>query len=304
MWHLAGLLAGLAVLLFVLRAVLSDLPAVLAYDWRFRPGLLALSSLLLLIESPVYALALKVLVDNSALKLPLRTIYKALFLAQMGKYLPGKIWSVVGVAVLLKRRGGNAGRAAGAQVALALIMSLCGLLYWGLAAILCGQRFEALALIAVGVLGIAALALPLRVLLERMANALLARMGRDPILLEIDALTVLRSAGLSFVVWVLSGTSFWLLILSLIKVDPGQYAYIVRAFAASQLIGFWALIVPGGLGVREGTMTAFLAGLLGSSLAAALSIAARLWSLVGDLMTFSLALLLPEARNGARDNGP
>jgi len=64
-------------------------------------------------------------------------------------------------------------------------------------------------------------------------------------------------------------------------------------FPISVVYGVLAIIMPGGIGVREGIITAFLvASGLNIEVATTISVASRLWFLLGETFMFVLSLLL------------
>ncbi len=99
-------------------------------------------------------------------------------------------------------------------------------------------------------------------------------------MIPIISLTwIIWSFGLYFLIWALSGenTSIWNTL----------------AFPMSVSLGILAIISPGGLGIREGIMTAYLKiGGLDTSTAVTITIMARLWFLVGEFFIFFIALYM------------
>ena len=69
------------------------------------------------------------------------------------------------------------------------------------------------------------------------------------------------------------------------------------------MVGYIALISPGGLVVREGAMILLLATVLSvpAGVAAVLAVAARVWTIVCELAAFGVAMLL---RYAADREGP
>ena len=90
--------------------------------------------------------------------------------------------------------------------------------------------------------------------------------------------------------WLILGFAFALFLLS-VDVDAAWYAILFQPLATN--LGVLAFIVPGGLGVREAAMAAYL-NLAGIPLAYGLSIAiaARLWFFAGEVAAFLLGLLM------------
>jgi hypothetical protein len=91
------------------------------------------------------------------------------------------------------------------------------------------------------------------------------------------------------VTWGLMMASFHLLVLALTEA-PVHWS-VGLGFPLSIIIGILAVFIPGGIGVREGVMVAYLA-LAGIPLqeATAISIAARLWFLVGEVFIFVVGI--------------
>jgi uncharacterized membrane protein YbhN (UPF0104 family) len=76
--------------------------------------------------------------------------------------------------------------------------------------------------------------------------------------------------------WLLYGAAFELLVDGLIGVHSIGYFDALGYFAASYILGFVAVFVPGGLGVREFTMVSLLTPLLGGGHALVVAVASRL----------------------------
>lgn len=292
LWALIGLVAGLLILAFVIHRAVADLRDLRAFEWHLRPLYLVLSFLILGLHYPVYAVSLKLLVDTKDSRLPFRAFFKVLFTSQMGKYIPGKVWSVVGLAVLISRRGGKPGRAVGAQVAQNLLNTATGLVFWGLAALVCARFLEAGICLAAGLIGLLAMAFPGRSIFQWLINRAMRVLKREPVDLDISAHTVGLSELFCMLDWIVMGVAFWLLLISFVPLDLNALPTAMRALTIAQLAGLWAIIVPGGIGVREGTMALMLSELLKSAVASAVSIGARLWSLTGDLLALAVALSL------------
>lgn len=85
--------------------------------------------------------------------------------------------------------------------------------------------------------------------------------------------------------WTLSSVSFYMLVNSLTSMDVPLGVGLGFPLAGS--LGVMAFIVPGGLGVREGALIAYLslAG-IAVPVATTISIASRLWYLVGEVFIF------------------
>lgn len=190
---------------------------------------------------------------------------------QLGKYVPGGIWHVVGQGELA-RRAGVARSVAYASVLLATI----GL--YGTAAvvvvlltILTGGEGPS-AWFLVGALVIAILAFEPR---------FLARVfRRTPEVRVPDRPATLRFAAGNSWVWLLVATATVAVAKS---ISPDVSVRIVATAAVgSWLVGFLTLPAPGGLGVREAAFVVLAEASLGSVTAAAVALLARMVFVVAD----------------------
>lgn len=196
-------------------------------------------------------------------------------IANLGRYVPGKVWSIAGMAALAKGKGvavavsatsavimqGVGLAAAGAIGLVAFAGASAPLPRWGLAG--AGVAASLLALV---------LAVPS---LFRAVVALWFRIVRTRPPANLTAGLVLRWLLQVAGTWVAVGASFWMLAASLgMELPPVRAA---SAFAAAYVAGYLMLFAPAGVGVREGFLVAILAPALGSGPATALAIVARLW---------------------------
>jgi len=208
--------------------------------------------------------------------------------SSLTRYLPGKLWQIPLMGRMAQQRGVSPIAAAGAAVigtvvniaagfvvALALAPSL-------LEAARPGAARAGLALAIVGVLGLVALPWVLPHLLR-----LAARVIRRP--LDVGALPmraiVVALAG-NLVAWFLYGWAFRLFALGIVGQAPGRLVDWVAAWAISYVIGYIVLILPAGVGAREGALYTVLpaAGLAVPSQAIVIAVASRLWLTILEIV--------------------
>ena len=200
----------------------------------------------------------------------------------MGRYVPGKFWSIAGMAALAKGRGvpvavsatsavvlQGVGLLAAGAIGLGAFAGGSGLIpRWGLAA----------AGVAAGLL-LLVLAVPS---LFRAAVALWFRIVRTSPPEKLAGTLVLRWLLQVAGAWVAMSASFWIFAASLgMELSP---VHAGSAFAAAYVAGYLMLFAPAGVGVREGFLVALLAPALGSGPATVLAIAARLWMTAAEVI--------------------
>ncbi len=197
--------------------------------------------------------------------LPLVDGLATFFVGQLGKYLPGSVWSL-GAQAALARRHAVAARATVAA----------GLLFLGYH-VATAVVFAAVALLAGGLeapwadwVTWLALAVAVAVLTPAVVRRLGRRVaGREVRLGWGDTLV---AAGLMTVAW---GAYTAALVLLLPGAPCGEVVALGGAFAAAYAVGVVVVFAPAGLGAREAVFVALLTPVTGLGAATALALLAR-----------------------------
>ena len=93
------------------------------------------------------------------------------------------------------------------------------------------------------------------------------------------------------ITWLLFGLSFHFFLSALMSSPDFSPWFSSGAYIAAYNLGYISLITPGGLGVREGVMTALLAPFLGKPAAASVALIHRVLITIAESMMSLLALL-------------
>jgi glycosyltransferase 2 family protein len=274
--------------LFAVAALLKlDL---LTLPRQVEPVPLALALVLVLAGFLIEVLPWRIAVCSARTAITPAEALWSLGLPIFGKYIPGKIWLLVGRAVLVADQH---------QVARAALVTAS--LNNQLIALWCGLALGSLALLGTpelrgaGWLLIGGLALLATAILTDgvnvATNQLLRVLRRTaPELPRLRPGVVAAIAPWYLAQWVCWCLGFWLLCAALMATTPGWLTG--PAFALAATLGLLALVAPGGIGVREGVLAAVLtAGGIGLTEAGMIAVAARLWFLVGEAGIFALALV-------------
>jgi hypothetical protein len=196
--------------------------------------------------------------------------------SSLGKYVPGKVWAVAGMALMAREAGVSVWAATASAVVLQAIAVGTGVLaaFAGGVGPLDAVRpglATAFRVGAVGVTGIMALLFYPPVLRRLLLLAGLPQSTATP-----PAGVIWRAAAANLLAWVGYGLAFWLLARALVPQVSLSPGLAIAAFAASYVAGLLALFAPGGLIVREGLLVALLQGTTGLGVAALLAVASRI----------------------------
>jgi hypothetical protein len=270
----AAVLIGLAV-----RAVVINWQSLRAQplEWRLSAGWIIASIATVFASYAILIEAWRRVVLSLGEKLAFLTAARIWFLSSLGKYIPGKVWTVAGAAVLAQRSGVDPVAAVAAAVVLQALALASG------AVVVAVTARDVFQVVGQGAVPIAAL-----VIISSLIGA--AMLGSQPILDRLQRrlpsswprLRAIPPGKLTaaFLANVIAWTGYGLALLLLTRgLLPGVELSLPRAvgvFTCSYLVGFVALFAPGGLGPRESVFLLMLAGDIGLKSAAALALASRL----------------------------
>ncbi|HEY8105693.1 MAG TPA: lysylphosphatidylglycerol synthase domain-containing protein [Gemmatimonadales bacterium] len=278
-WRVVQWALGLAVLGFAARALVRNWD-----DFRSQPLTLAPRPLMLvacaLIVWAMYALliwAWRAMLAGWGQRLDGWTASRIWTVSGLGKYVPGKVWAIAGMALMAQRAGVAPWAATASAVVLqalavgtgAAIVGLAGSV--GLEAAHPGARVALVLLVVASAVGVGLVLWP-------PAVRRLLRLARVPAEAAVPPSPGAVAGGIAAnaIAWVGYGAALWLLARGLLPDVKLDLPTAVTAFTASYLAGFLALLAPGGLGVREGLFILMLQQPIGIGPATILAVASRL----------------------------
>jgi glycosyltransferase 2 family protein len=210
-------------------------------------------------------------------------------LSLWGKYLPGKIWLVVGRAAYASQKSRDPLSVTGViSLSTQLIDIWAGLTLGalGLCAIRGWDRWGLAACIAWALLTL----LVFSPITPYIAEALGSCIGKK---IEIPRVRLKETAfALPWFLasWGLTAVAFYFLVRGLVH-GPVSLS-VGLGMPLAQALGITAIFLPGGIGVREGVLISYLV-VVGMTLpdSTTVAITARLWFLLGEVLFFAVALM-------------
>jgi glycosyltransferase 2 family protein len=222
------------------------------------------------------------------------------FLSNLGKYVPGNIWSLTAMGVMARERGLSGLAAAGSSIIMQSVSLVTGTaIVMITSAKLLGEPLLVGA--AVTALLVCLIAAPR--FLPRLAVWAGNLSGREIATPSIPATGIWTAAVASTASWILYGLAFQLFVRGLLGAAPGEISSYIAVYTAAYILGFISPIAPAGLGVREITLAAFMTqlGLANEADAALVAIAARLWLTVVELVPSGLYIAVGATRKSLLD---
>jgi uncharacterized membrane protein YbhN (UPF0104 family) len=257
-------------------------------------SLIVLATYLLLVE------VWRAVLARYGKSLPRGAATRIWFASNLGKYVPGKVWQITAMTMFVTRYGVTAPIAGAAAVLITIANVAAGFAYvlaggvqslssWG------GSRATVFATVVLIILLSAA------PLLADRWSVLARRLHRPHLAIRMPlGASVIALLG-SAVAWMMYGVAFRIFAESLIGTTMGSWFAWGGAYTLSYLVGYLTLISPGGLGIREVTLSQLLTSLnlATPSQAIVITLASRLWLTVLEIAPGIVALILsPDFRAG------
>jgi glycosyltransferase 2 family protein len=227
-------------------------------------------------------LAWRALLADLGSPLPVPVASRVTFVAQLGKYVPGAIWSF-GAHVELGHDYQVPRRRGAASVMVALAVSIAtGLLIAAIALPLASPavlRKYALVLAVAPVIAVC-LAPPI---LHRILNIGLRIIRQEPLEQPVRWRGLGVAIGWNVLGWLLYGTQVWLLLTDVAKDGTHSMLLAIGAYALAFSLALLLVVFPNGIGAREVLLAAALAPLLMHGPALAVALVVRVVTTISDL---------------------
>lgn len=210
------------------------------------------------------------------------------FVGQLGKYLPGSVWSVVAQAEMGARLHIPRRRSAVVGLITLGIAAICGLAV-GLPALpLLFQRDDTRSVVWALLLALPLFAVLLWPPLLNWGIATGLRiLKREPLEHRLSGRAVVTTAACFIGAWVASGAHAWVLVRGVgeSSVTPGRLALVsICGFALASSLAMFSVVLPAGVGVREGLLVLLLAPATSTSAATAVVVLSRFLTVMSDVV--------------------
>nr|WP_255669057.1 lysylphosphatidylglycerol synthase domain-containing protein [Aeromicrobium duanguangcaii] len=226
--------------------------------------------------------------------LRLRPSAHIFFVSQLGKYVPGSLWSIV-AQMEMGREHKVPRRSAAVLGVLALVIS-------GVAGITVAvalmpwvsddlrHRFWWLVL----VLPVLYVLIHPR-LLDLVLGRLLRLARREPLPATIGWSSLLKATAWQCLTWLLLGLQVWLIVIGLDGDPTETLAPSIVGYALAYTLGMAAFFLPAGAGVRDAVLVLALAGSMPTSSALVVALVVRCLSTLVDLLLAGVQLVIHRA---------
>lgn len=255
---------------------------------RLGPLTLVTATALALLSPFFTVLGWRVLLADLGSRLHIAPASGVFFVGQLGKYLPGSVWSVVAQSEMASKLGVPRSRSAVVGLLCIGLSALTGMIA-GLPALpVLLTRGDAVIpwwslLLIILVLGV----LLWPPVLNTGIRAMLRILRRDPLEHDLTHAAVGLSSLWFTTSWLVGGLSVWVMARN---VAPDGYdisrllLVAVSGYLLAAGIGMFSIVVPAGVGVRDGVLVLLLTTQMPLSAATAVVVVARFLSVLADVV--------------------
>lgn len=257
------------------------------FGWLVAASVVILGTFTLLIET-----WRRVLLELGS-SIAFRTAARIWFVSNLGKYVPGRIWTVTTMAMMAGEHRVPVGTVAASTVVIMIANVATGF------AVVLLTSAGIVRRLAGGTAGVIAATIGMFVLLIATPyiaghwNRIAARFHRAQLTVTVPPKAVAVAIAGCTISWLLYGLAFMLFVRSLIGAVGTPYWAFVTANAAAYLVGYLAIIAPAGIGFREVVLVTVLPALRIATgpQAALITVASRIWLTVLEIAPSLVALV-------------
>jgi uncharacterized membrane protein YbhN (UPF0104 family) len=267
------------ILFFLIRFLISNWRQVAAFDFTFTYGYLILSFPILFVFFFLRVYAWQAILKKMKISLPLRKCLKVSFLSMMGKYLPGKVWTVLGKVYLSDKEGVPKAEALTSviiEIVLEIVASIFFFFFY-LFSIMEQPLLSPKVLYLLGLILVGGLVFLHPRVFYRVINTLLSKIKKETIPEAIKHSDIIPIFLFYIVIVLVQGVAFYFFVNALFYVPLQNLIGLTACLAVAGALGTLSFFAPSGLGVREGILALLLSTYIISPVAVLISLLARIW---------------------------
>ncbi len=294
-----GILIAIILLYFLIKPFIQTHTELKNITFQIHWYWLVCSFGAILFYSSAYLYPFAILLSGITEKhVPFRAAFALFHLANITRYLPGRIWGVVRL-LSLSHRFGLSKTAVGSSLTLhvGIETALGGLIgvslvfspkmrdtAFGMIDKISGHT-TLLSLACIGIfIGILFLIPKVSTRARQFLKTLTSLGQHSRLWINVIAGHVL--------LWICQGLAFFLFVKSLAPVAWTDAGVLTACFAFAWIIGFLSFLTPGGLGIREGLLGLLLANYMPAPQATLVALLCRVWMLSAEIVLAGIAFTL------------
>lgn len=274
------------ILFYLIHFLYNNWLAVATFNFQFKYTYLFTSILFLCCFFLLRVWCWKLILKKMNIVLSMRKSIKVSFLSMMGRYLPGKVWMILGKVYLSGKEGVNRNEAFASvvmEVVLEIVASIFFFFFF-LFSVLEQPLLSPKVIYSLAVIMIVGMIVLHPRVFYGVINAFLYRWKGGKIKKCMSYWDIIQLFALYNFIVLMQGTAFYLFVNSICYVPLNNLLGLTGSLAVAGVLGTLSFFTPSGLGVREGVLALLLSTYVISPIAVLISLLARLWVTIGEVM--------------------
>ena len=284
------------VLFFVIRYISTNFTLLKERSWRIEWGFLLIAFFCIWGGFLLTVLYLRMVFSVFGVSVRYSQAWKIWYLPMLSKYVPGKVWTILGRAYVASLEKVNP-KAAITVAVISQIIVFPGLAiaflitipFWKI-----GPSQYQVVFALVVLLAIVVLLYPK--LFRFLANLVMRKIGRQRLDIHVKYSQILGLIFFGSAIWISYGLAFAVFARSITFVNWGDFPMLTGSFCLAILLVLVSVFAPAGIGVREGALLVVLSRYFTSDVTIAISIGSRFWFIAAEIIFFGVSCVLHKYR--------
>lgn len=222
-------------------------------------------------------------------------MFRAYNISNIGRYLPGKVWSIFGLFYFTGQYGINKKQTTLAIIANEVSYKGSGVLL-GLCYFLFSSSFQNYLPLMIALL-VACLVVIHPRILDKIINLALKLIKKQPIEIDFSYSTIFVFFLMYIIVWEIHSLAFYVLVNSITPLESVNIFKFSTILPLCWVVGYIILLTPGGIGVREGMLVITLGEFLTPEVALVVAILQRIWFILVEGINVLISFAIPVKTN-------
>jgi len=296
-----GLLIAALILFFLGRRLFFSWQEIESCSFQFHPLWLTISFLTLLIYSCFSVKPWLAFLHQFGKKLSYREGFIIVYFSRLGRYIPGKLWFLLGRIYLCEKVGISK-----VEALFSSLLELSFLVFSGGLISFCSlpKKMEIFWFISIPFIALFGGIFTLVFFQQKIFHFISRKILHAEIRFHFSVFQFLRFVFIYLLLWCFCGLAFFLFVKSLSPIGFSKFPTMTGIYASAWTVGFLSVITPSGLGVREGILSLLLATNMPMPIATLVALLSRIWNIVAELVLVGVAIFLKVSSNASKPSAP
>ena len=279
------LIVGL-IFYFLMRFLYENWQEVSAYDFQLNYYYILISFPVLFGFFIMRVYCWRLVLKKMGIVLSMKKSIKISFFSMMGRYLPGKVWMVMG-KVYLSGKEGISKKEAFASVVMEIVLEIVASIFFFfffLFAVMEQPLLSPKVIYALGMIMIVGLVILHPKVFYKILNTFLSKWKGEKVKECIGYKDIIQLFLFYNFVILSQGIAFYFFVNAICYVPLDKILGLTGSLAIAGVLGTLSIFTPSGLGVREGVLSLLLSAYVISPIAVLISLLARIWVTIVEIL--------------------